>query len=85
MRQYGRSLPGILFAKVLVSRTLAHKGYAQWYSSRWSGMPMNPLGAYQPILSDVIEQSWSRWIPGLCLWILPDHWLAGGMEKIYSV
>jgi hypothetical protein len=48
-------------------------------------MPTNLLGAYQPNPSDVIEWSWSRWIPKICFWIPPDHWLAGGMEKIYDV
>jgi hypothetical protein len=48
-------------------------------------MPTEPLGAYQPNPDDVTEQSWSRWIPELCLWILPVHCLASGMEKIYGV
>jgi hypothetical protein len=48
-------------------------------------MPTKPLGAYQPNLGDVNEQSWSRWLPELCLWILHDHCLTGGMEKIYNV
>jgi hypothetical protein len=48
-------------------------------------MPTKPLGAYQPNIDDVTKQSWSRWLPELCLWILPDHWLAGGMEKIHNV
>jgi hypothetical protein len=26
-------------------------------------MPTKPLGAYQPILSDVTERSWSIWLP----------------------
>jgi hypothetical protein len=55
MRQYGRSLLGILLVEVLVSRTLAHKGYAQWCFSRWSNMPTIPLEAYHPNLDDVIE------------------------------
>jgi hypothetical protein len=48
-------------------------------------MHTKPLGAYHPNRGDVIEQSWSRWLLELFLWILPDHWLMGGMEKIYGV
>jgi hypothetical protein len=48
-------------------------------------MPTKPLGAYQPNLGDVTKNSWSRWLLEKNLWILPDHCLAGGMEKIYGV
>jgi hypothetical protein len=56
--QYGRSSLGILLVEVLVSRTLAHKVYAQWCFSRQSDMPTKPLEAYQSNHDDAIEQSW---------------------------
>jgi hypothetical protein len=60
MWQYGRYLLGILLVEVLVSRTLAHKGYAQWCFSRWSDIPIEPTEAYRPNPDDVIERSWLR-------------------------
>jgi hypothetical protein len=48
-------------------------------------MITKPLGAYQLNLGDVTEQYWSIWLLELCLWILLDHFLMGGMKKIYGV
>jgi hypothetical protein len=42
------------------------------------------MEAYHPNLDDAIEQSWLGYIPELCLWTLPDHYLVGGMENTCS-